>query len=106
MLHDSKLKTGEFLDLEKLPLGYAIHDRHYGPPDWAALFGHKTHLVSSVRMDTKNGDKIIDAMKGPGTPMYVNKWVVLVGTDDRNGVYHFAYSYDGIWFEMYSVTTD
>jgi hypothetical protein len=106
MYHDSKYKTGEFLDLEKLPLGYAIHDQHDGPPNWVALFGHKAHLLSRYRMDTKNGDRIIDAMKGPGTMMYTNKLVVLVGIDNRNNVYHFAYSYDGSWFEMYSVTAD
>ncbi len=104
MIHDRKFKTGEFFDLEKLPLGYAVHDMHDGQPHWAALFGPKIKVVSYTKMDTKNGDKIIDAMKGPGTMVYCNKLLVFVGTDKYGESFHLAYSYDGHTFGMYTVT--
>ena len=80
-------------DMGSVPLGHAVADMH----DWRHSKRLESHWgegsVNHVLVPDEVAQILIDAT--PRGHAYSNKMLVLVGMDDREGLYTFAYRYDG-----------
>mgnify|MGYP001260313168 FL=1 len=88
-------------EMSNVPLGHAVADMH----NWRHSRRLESHWgegsVDHVLVPDEVAKLLIDAtprsgcIRLPHYNAYSNKMLVLVGKDDREGLYTFAYRYDG-----------